>query len=100
MSRNRIRRPFESDVDAQDVLLGIECARDTKREFLVAGLHGAGGADRILRLQRGDQRAAIDPQARELLGREFDNNLLVLRAKISILETSATRSSCARTSST
>ena len=40
-----------------------------------AGHHG------VLGLQRGDQRGAVDAEAGELAGREFDIDLLVLRAE-------------------
>ena len=46
-----------------------------------AGLDGAGGLHDVLRLQRGDQRGAIDAEAGELLHRELDEDLLVLRAQ-------------------
>ena len=54
---------------------------DAKRELFVAGLQDAGGADGVLRLQRGDQGGAIDAQSRELLGGELDDDLFVLRAE-------------------
>ena len=39
------------------------------------------GADRILRLQRGDQSRPVDAEAGELLRRKLDEDLLVLRAE-------------------
>ena len=66
---------------AKHVLLGPERARDADEDFLVAGLHDARRGDGVLGLQRGDQRGAVDPEARQLLGREFDVNALVLRAE-------------------
>ena len=39
------------------------------------------GTDRVLRLQRGDQRHPVDAKTGELLRRELDENLLVLRPK-------------------
>ena len=80
ISPSRIRRPFASKVDRQNVLLGLERAGDAKRDPFVAGLHDAGRADGVLRLQRGDQVAAVDAQSCELLGRELDEDLLVLGA--------------------
>ena len=51
------------------------------RIFSSAGLHHARGRDGVLGLQRGDQRGAVDPEARQLLGRELDVDALVLRAE-------------------
>ena len=59
-----------------------EKAPDTrKRERLVAGLKRAGGTDRVLRPEGRDQGRAVDAEARELLGRKLDEDLLVLRAE-------------------
>ena len=66
------------EVDGQDVLLGPERARDADEYLLVAGLHHARGGDGVLRLQRCDQRGAVDAQPRQLLGRELDIDALVL----------------------
>ena len=66
---------------SQDVLLGLERAGDAQRQRLVAGLDRAGRPDDVLRLQRGDQRRAVDAEAGELLHREFDEDPLVLRAE-------------------
>ena len=66
------------EVDGQDVLLGPERARDADEDLLVPGLHHARGGDGVLGLQRGDQRGAVDPEARQLLGRELDVDALVL----------------------
>ena len=93
-------RPFDGDIDRQDVLLGAEGARDPQRQLLVAGLHVAGRADRVLRLKRRDQLRAVDAETRELAG----ENSMKMRSScapiISILETSGTCSSRERTSST
>ena len=78
MSPRRMIRPFGDEVDRQDVLLGPERARDADEDLLVPGLHDARGGDGVLGLQRGDQRGAVDPEARQLLGRELDVNALVL----------------------
>ena len=67
------------EVDGQDVLLGLERARDADEDLLVPGLHDARRGDGVLGLQRGDQRGAVDPEARQLLGRELDVDALVLR---------------------
>src|SRR6202030_2400047 len=69
------------EVDRQDVLLGAERARDADEDLLVAGLHHARRGDRVLGLQRADQRGAIYPQPRQLLGRELDIHALVLGPK-------------------
>ena len=69
------------EVDRQNVLLGPERARDADEDLLVPGLHDARGGDGVLGLQRGDQRGAVDPEARQLLGRELDVDALVLRAE-------------------
>ena len=69
------------EIDGQDVLLGPERARDADEDLLVPGLHHARRGDGVLRLQRGDQRGAVDPEAGQLLGRELDVDALVLRAE-------------------
>ncbi len=69
------------EVDRQDVLLGPERARDTDEDLLVPGLHDAGRGDGVLGLQRSDQCRAVDPEARQLLGRELHVNALVLGAE-------------------
>jgi hypothetical protein len=51
-------------------------------------------------LNRGDQGGAVDPQARELLGGELDDDLLILSAEDLDLGASGTRSSCVRIFST
>ena len=66
------------EVDRQDVLLGPERARDADEDLLVPGLHDPRGGDGVLRLQRRDQRGAVDPEAGQLLGRELDIHPLVL----------------------
>ena len=69
------------EVDGKNVLLGPERARDADQDLLVGGLYDARGGDGVLRLQRGDQFGAVDPEARQLRGRELNVNALVLRAK-------------------
>src|SRR5262249_17830565 len=71
--------PADDEVHAQYILLGLERTRHTQRQRLVTGLDRAGRLDDVLRLQRGDQSRAIDAQAGELLHRELDEDLLVLR---------------------
>ena len=66
------------EVDGEDVLLGPERARDADEDLLVLGLHHALRGDGVLGLQRGDQRGAVDPEARQLLGRELHIDALVL----------------------
>ena len=61
--------------------LGAERARNADQKLLVAGLQGAGGTDRVLRLQRGDQGRPVDSKTGELLRRKLDEDLLVLRAE-------------------
>src|SRR5262249_1086569 len=52
-----------------------------EQEFLVPRLYRARWADRILCLKRGNQGGAIDSESRELPRREFNEDLLVLRAE-------------------
>ncbi len=72
---------LRDEVDGEHILLGPERARDADEDLLVSGLHDARGGDGVLRLQRGDERGAVDPEARQLLLREFDVDALVLRAE-------------------
>ena len=72
---------LRDEVDGEHVLLGPERARDADEDLLVPGLHDARGRDGVLRLQRGDERGTVDPEARQLLLREFDIDALVLRAE-------------------
>ena len=67
------------EIDRQDVLLGPERARDADEDLFVPGLHHALRGDGVLGLQGGDQRGAVDPEARQLLGRELHVDALVLR---------------------
>ena len=67
------------EIDAEDVLLGPERARDADQDFFVAGLHHALRRDGVLGVEGGDQRGAVDPEASELLGRELHIDALVLR---------------------
>ena len=69
------------EIDRQDVLLGPEGARDADEDLLVAGLHHALRRDGVLGVEGGDQRGAVDPETRELLGRELHVDALVLRAE-------------------
>ena len=66
------------EVDGEDVLLGAERARDADEDFFVPGLHHALRRDGVLGVEGGDQRGAVDPEARELLGRELHIDALVL----------------------
>ena len=69
------------EVDVQEVELGIERARDPQRDPLVAGLQDACGPDGVLRLERGDQRRIVEAQRGQALGRELEEDLLVLGAE-------------------
>ena len=69
------------EIDVQHVLLGSERAGDTQQEGLVAGLDDTGGLHDVLRLQGRDQSGSIDAEPRNLLHRELDENLFVLRAE-------------------
>ena len=60
-------------------MLGPERARDADQDLFVAGLHHALRRDGVLGVEGGDQRGAVDPEAGELLGREFHIDALVLR---------------------
>ena len=68
----------DREVDRQDVLRGPERARDADEDLLVLSLHHALRRDRILGVEGGDQRGAVDPEARQLLGRELHIDALVL----------------------
>ena len=70
----------DREVDVQDVELGIERARDPQRQPLLAGLQDAGGPHRVLRLQGGDQRRIVEAERGQALGRELEEDLLVLGA--------------------
>ncbi len=69
------------EVDGQEVPLGAEVARDTDEDLLIPGLHHARRRHRVLRLQGGDQRRAVDAKPGHLLGRELDIDALILRAE-------------------
>ena len=78
MSPNRSRRPFAmlmAKMSNSDLK-----APETRSGLFIARLQGAGGSDRVLRLQRRNQGGAINPQPRELLGGELDDDLFVLGA--------------------
>ena len=66
------------EIDRQNVLLGPERARDADEDFFLPGLHHALRRDGVLGGEGGDQRGAVNPQARELLGRELHIDALVL----------------------
>src|SRR5271166_6658005 len=69
------------EVDGEDVLLGPERARDADEDLLVRGLHRALRGDGVLGVEGGNQRGAVDPEARQLLGRELHIHTLVLGAE-------------------
>ena len=66
------------EVDRQKVLLGPERTRDADQDLFVPGLDDARRGDGVLGLQCGDQFGAVNPQTRQLLGREFNVDALVL----------------------
>ena len=49
------------------------------RIFSSRGLHHALRGDGVLGVEGGNQRGAVDPEARQLLGRELHIDALVLR---------------------
>ena len=69
------------EVDVAQILLGLEGAGDAQQQLFVAGLDDAGGADDVLRLQRGNQRRPVDAEAGEALHRKLDEHALILRAE-------------------
>jgi hypothetical protein len=69
------------EIDVADVLLGLERTGDTHGQALRVVLDHAGGAHQILRLQGLDQRGAVQPEAGEAFGGEFDEDTLILRAE-------------------
>ena len=79
MSRRRIVRPFATKLTSQDVLFGVEAARDAQRELLVAGLDDTRRQDHVLGPERVHEGRLVEPEAGELLGRELDEDGLVLR---------------------
>ncbi len=60
--------------------LGGEGAADPQRDALRARLHDPGGRDRVLGLERLDQRLEVEAVARELAGREIEVDRLGLGA--------------------
>ena len=81
MSPRRMIRPSATKLTARRSCLGAERAGNAHQDLLVPGLHHARGGDRILRLQRGNQRRAVDAEPGHLFGRELDIDALVLRAQ-------------------
>ena len=81
MSPSADHAAVRDEVDRQDVLLRPERARDPDKDLLGPRLHHAGGDDRVLGFQGGDQRGAVDAEARQLLGRELHVYALVLCAE-------------------
>jgi hypothetical protein len=68
------------EIDPENVELGFERAGDAQCELLLSGLERAGGCDRILRGECGNQVGAVDAEAGEVLGGELDDDPLVLGA--------------------
>ena len=81
MSLRRKIRPSTTKLTRADVLLGAERAGHLHEDLLVRGLHHARRRDRVLRLQRVDQRLPVELQAGQLSRRELDVDLLVLGAE-------------------
>ena len=54
------------EIDGEDILLGPEHARDADEDLLVPGLHHPLRRDGVLGVKGGNQRGAIDPEARPL----------------------------------
>ena len=99
MSLRRIRRPFEAKLIARMSCSDPNAPETRSDEPLVAGLQDAGRTDGVLRLQRGDEVAAIDAQPGQLLGGELDDDLLVLGAEDLDLRHIGARAAAARGSS-
>ena len=73
--------PVRRKIDIEQITLGLEGAGHADQQFLVAGLERARRNHGILRLECIDQRGAVNSEASKLACREFDIDLLVLRAK-------------------
>ena len=69
------------EVDREDVRHGAKRTRHPHEDLLIAGLHDAGGDNRVLSLQRADQCGAVDAEARQLLSRKLHVQALVLRSE-------------------
>ena len=69
------------EVDVEKVRFRSEGAGNAEQDLLVAGLERARRTDRVLSPQRREQRRAVDAEPGQLLGRELDIDLLVLRAE-------------------
>ena len=81
MSPSRISRPSATKLTAS-MSSAVSKAPETRTEqALVPGLHHAGRQHQVLRLQRLDQRRVVQPEPGQPLGREFDEDYLVLRAQ-------------------
>ena len=71
----------DAQVDRLQACLRGELAVDPHADPLRPGLDHAGGRDRVLRLQRGDDGVDVEAERRDLAGREFEIDHLVLRAE-------------------
>ena len=71
---------IDAEVDGLQALFRRELPRNANGDLLVASIDGAARLDRVLRLQRFDQLGNVEPHGGELLGRELEIDLLVLRA--------------------
>ena len=81
MSRSRISRPLDRKLTSRRSASERK-APDTRSEIFSSPVSSApAGLTAFCALQRRDQRRAVDAEARQLLGRELDKDLLVLRAE-------------------
>ncbi len=71
----------DNEIDVAHILFGLERAGNAKLQGLGLGLDRAGRLHHVLRLQGGDQRRAVESEIGEVLGRELDEDALVLRAQ-------------------
>ena len=70
----------EAKVDRLQALLGGELAGDADGDPLGAGVDRPARGQRVLRLQRGDERVRLQAERGHLLRRELEVDLLVLHA--------------------
>ena len=81
MSRSRSRRSTDYEVDVEQVLLRGEGPAHPQREPLAVGAHDARRPHHVLRREPGEDRRLVEAEAREALGLELEEDLLVLRAE-------------------
>src|SRR5208337_3328101 len=78
MSPNRMIRPFATKLTARMSFSEWNAPEMRTRIFSSPVCTTPWGGDRVLGAECGDQRGAVDPEARELLGRELHIEALVL----------------------